>query len=92
MRRAIRRLIVAGLYALKSAPVAFRTRARAVCRPSLPLLQHSQGFGRALAAWRRDHVRMLAEAREFLRDPFRRQDEVHAPGCDGAAGHAVVRG
>jgi len=37
-------------------------------------------------------VRMAADAREFFGDPFGREREVHAPGGDGAARHAVILG
>ena len=35
-------------------------------------------------------IGMPADARQFAGDALRRQDEVHAPGGDGAARHAVI--
>ena len=50
MRRAIRRLMVGGLYELKSAPVVLRSRARIALRPSFPF--GTEGGGSSLGSSR----------------------------------------
>ncbi len=50
MRRAIRRLMVGGLYALKSEPVVRRSRARIARNPSFSF--GDEGGGSSARSWR----------------------------------------